>query len=433
MEISPKQQWRNALASTIGNMLEWYDFIIFGFLSVLISRQFFPASDPYTALLSTTATFGAGFIFRPLGGVLIGMYADRAGRKKALSLVITLMTFSTAILAFTPTYATIGVGATVLVVLARIVQGISAGGEFGTATAVLVEFSPKNRKNLFGSLQMFAQCFGSLLSALMGTLLTTRFSDAELESWAWRIPFVVGLLIGPLGFYLRRNMTETEAFEQAAHKPKGVLRETVRSHKREIAVAVALSSTLNVMAYVVISYLPIYAVRNLGLPASVPFKVLVIAGIVRMILIPFFGILADRIGADVILRWTLWLILAVLYPCYYWTIHAPSIISVLGTSVIFAVLMGAFQGPISTYCAELFPVPVRSTGLSVAYNIGASLLGGFTPFVLTWLLHDTGDKYIPAHYCAFFFVIGLIGLKFGAPTSHNSDAVEPLAKPIVNR
>ncbi|MBN9092387.1 MFS transporter [Pandoraea pnomenusa] len=411
--------WRGAIASTIGNMLEWYDFIIFGFLSILISKQFFPAADTYTSILFVTATTGAGLIFRPIGGILIGMYADRVGRRQALMLVIMLMTLATLILAFTPTYAQIGVGATVLVVLARILQGISAGGEFGTATALLVEYAPESRRNLFGSFQMFAQCFGSLVSACMGALLTNVFSPAELEAWAWRIPFVLGLIIGPYGMYLRRNLTETEDFKESKGAHKGSLKVAIAKYPRELAVATALSGALNVMGYVLITYVPIYAVANLGLKASVPFNVLVVAVLVRMAVIPIFGLLADRVGGAAILKTSLVLFLIVVYPCFYWVINQPGIVSLMVAEVIFATLMGAFQGPVSTLSAQLFPVEVRSTALSLSYNIGASLLGGLTPPLLTWLIHATGDMFVPAHYCAVFFLLGIGGLLMvrGAPAA----------------
>ncbi|HVW50007.1 MAG TPA: MFS transporter [Trinickia sp.] len=402
--------WRGAVASTVGNMLEWYDFIIFGFLSVLISKQFFPSSDAYTSILLVTATTGAGLIFRPIGGLLIGMYADRAGRRAAMMLVILLMTISTLILALTPTYATIGIGATGLVVLARVLQGISAGGEFGTATSMLVEYAPPHKRSLYGSFQMFAQCFGSLVSACMGAMLTNVFTPNQLESWAWRIPFVLGLVIGPFGMYLRRNLTETAEFEASSNGHKGSLKQALSQYPRELVIGTALSGALNVMGYVLITYVPIYAVANLGLKASVPFNVLVVAVLVRMAVIPVFGHLADRIGGIVILKASLVLFLLVVYPCFYWVVHHPGMLSLMVAEVIFATLMGAFQGPVSTVSAELFPVEVRSTALSLSYNIGASVLGGLTPPLLTWMIHTTGDMFSPAHYCALFFALGLGGL-----------------------
>ncbi|WP_175690720.1 MFS transporter [Burkholderia anthina] len=401
---------RSALAATIGNVLEWYDFIMFGFMSVLIARQFFPAGDPYTSLLLVTATTGAGLVFRPIGGILIGMYADRAGRRQALSLVMLLMTLSTLLLVFTPSYSRIGIAATAIVVLARILQAISAGGEFGAATSMLVEYAPAHRKNFYGSWQMFAQSAGGLLSACMGALLTNVFTPQEVDAWAWRIPFCLGLLIGPVGLYMRRAVVETHAFEAVADTGTTSLRTVLAQHRQSVVVATALSGALNVMTYAVIIYLPIYAVENLGLPASVPFTVLVVALALRMAIIPLAGHWADRVGGAALLKGSLIAFLIVLYPCFYWVIHSPGLVSLMASEAIFAVLIGLFMGPMSTFAAVLFPVNVRSTGLSLAYNIGASLIGGITPVFLTWVLHVSGDRFSLAHYCAFFFVLGLAGL-----------------------
>ena len=220
MDQNKTSAWRVVIGSTIGNALEWYDFLIYGYLSVIIAKQFFPSDNPLTSLLLTTATFGVGFIFRPIAGIFIGAYADRAGRKAALSFVIILMFVSTAMLAFAPSYRQIGIVAPVIVVMSRILQGISVGGEFGSATALLIEYAPSDRRGWYGSWQMFAQAIGSFLSTLVGALLTSCFTPEALSSWAWRLPFVLGLLIGPVGFWIRRNIAETEAYQTSGTGPR---------------------------------------------------------------------------------------------------------------------------------------------------------------------------------------------------------------------
>src|SRR5437763_5094063 len=201
-------------AAVIGNALEWYDFICFGLMTVIISRLFFPAGSQYASLLLTTATFGVGFFMRPIGGIVLGIYADRHGRKAALLMVIALMTLAIAIIGFAPTYAAIGIGAPLLIVLARLLQGFSAGGEFASATAFLTESAPAGRRGLYGSWQMVGQGLAVLLGAILGTLLTRSLSAEALDSWGWRIPFLFGLIIGPVGLYIRRNLDETSAFLQ---------------------------------------------------------------------------------------------------------------------------------------------------------------------------------------------------------------------------
>lgn len=413
--------WRDAFASTIGNVLEWYDFIIFGFLSIVIAKQFFPSTSEYAAILLTTATFGAGFVVRPLGGVLLGMYADRAGRKAGLTLVILMMTVASAIIAFTPSFRQIGIIAPIVVLFARILQGVSAGGEFGTSTAMLVEYAPPGKKALYGSWQMFAQGLGSLLAVLMGAALTNFFTPAALESWAWRIPFAFGLLIGPIGYYMRRNMRETEEFVKIGKTKRMELKQVFADYPRELIIATALSGALNIYSYVIMTYLPIFAVRSLGMPVNLPFNVLIIAVILRLSILPLFGILADKVGKKPVMAVAWMGFLVCLYPGYYWIIHYPSMTSILSVILVFAVFGAAATSPVPAALAELFPTEARSTGLAISYNIGASLFGGFSPFIITWLLHVTANKFVPAHYAAVFFLIGLIGVllmkKDGVKTS----------------
>jgi MFS family permease len=397
------------MASTLGNVLEWYDFVVFGFLSIIIARQFFPSDSEYAALMLTTATFGAGFVVRPLGGILLGMYADRKGRKAGLTLVIAMMTVAAAMIALTPGFQQIGLIAPLIVLCARLLQGISAGGEFGTATAMLIEYAPKSRRNLYGSWQMFAQALGALLAVAMGSALTHLFTHEALESWAWRIPFLLGLLIGPVGFYIRRNLPETEAFQKLGPRVKVPFSRVVMRFPRELFVATALSAALNVMAYVIITYLPIYAVQNLHMPVTLPFSVLLASVLLRVVTIPLFGHLADRIGGERMIRVALALFLVVLYPAYHWIVAAPSFASIMTVELGFALLISASNAPIPTALAGLFPTEVRSTGLAISYNIGAAVFGGFSPMLLTWLLHVTGNNMMPAHFCAVFFALGLIG------------------------
>jgi MHS family proline/betaine transporter-like MFS transporter len=409
-EGSKGGNWRGAIASTIGNVLEWYDFVLFGFLSVILAKQFFPATSPYAALLLTTATFGAGFVVRPLGGVLLGMYADRVGRKRGLTLVIAMMTVAAAIIAFTPSYTQIGIAAPILVLLARLLQGISAGGEFGTATAMLIEYAPKGRRSFYGSWQIFAQAFGALLAVSMAAALTNFFTPENVESWAWRLPFLFGLLIGPVGFYIRRSLPETESFQKRDKRRNAPFKDVFVHYPKELFISTALGGALNVMSYVIIVYLPIFAVQSLGMPANLPFNVLLVSVLLRIATVPFFGLLGDRIGQRKVMGWALVIFLVVLYPSYFWIIQSPSMLSIMTVELVFALLISASSSPVPTATAELFPTEVRSTGLAISYNVAASVFGGFSPFILTWLVHTTGNKMMPAHYCAVFFVIGLIGV-----------------------
>lgn len=419
MSVNKEARWKAVVASTIGNALEWYDFLIFGYLSVIISKQFFPADGPVSPMLMTTATFGIGFIVRPIAGIAIGLYADRVGRKAALSFVILLMLVSTAMLAFSPTYRQVGMLAPIIVILSRILQGISVGGEFGSATALLIEYAPPHRRGFYGSWQMFSQSIGVFLATLMGALLTSVFTAQALESWAWRIPFVVGLIIGPIGFYIRRNMQDPEVFLQQAKSEKVSIGRIFRHYPAEVFVSFALSAVTNIMVYVLIAYLPIYAVQSLKTPANAPFLVLTVALLVRMTLVPYFGHLSDKIGRKKIMAVALVAFAIVIYPAFMWLTRHPTTSSLMAVELLFALLMAATLGPVSTTLAELFPTHLRSTGLSITYNLAASVLGGFTPFLLTWLVAKTGDPLMPAHYLVGFLILGAISLRFYKESNAN--------------
>lgn len=412
MSARKQSPWKAAVASTIGNALEWYDFLIYGYLSVVIAKQFFPAESPVTSMLLTTATFGIGFLVRPIAGIAIGIYADRVGRKAALSFVILLMLVSTAMLAFSPTYSQVGILAPIIVICSRILQGISVGGEFGSATALLIEYAPPHRRGFYGSWQMFAQSIGVFLATLMGALLTSVFTPSALASWAWRLPFMVGLIIGPIGFYIRRNMEDPDLFLKEAHSEKVSISQIFREYPAEIFVSFALSAVTNIMVYVLIAYLPIYAVQTLKTPLSAPFTVLTIALLVRMTLVPCFGHLSDKIGRKKIMAVGLIGLSLVIYPAFSWLTMHPTTSSLMIVELVFALFMAATLGPVSTTLAELFPTRMRSTSLSITYNFAASVFGGFTPFLLTWLVAKTGDKLMPAHYLVGFLVIAAISLRF---------------------
>jgi MHS family proline/betaine transporter-like MFS transporter len=409
----PANHRRAIVAATIGNAFEWYDFIVFGFLSVVIGRQFFPSSDPTVSALLTTATFGSAFLVRPLGGILLGIYADRVGRKAALSLVILLMTLASAIMAFTPSYASIGIAAPLLIVFARLLQGLSAGGEFGSATAMLVEYAPPHRRGYYGSWQNFGQFCAAVVAAGMGALVTRGLPAASLDAWGWRIPFLFGLLIGPVGFYIRTRLHEAPVDPEASvehAKSGGRLRDVWTNHRASLVIAFGLTVFASVAQYVLNVYLPIYSVQQLGLRVDAPFIVLIFTGTARMILIPWFGLLSDRVGRKPVMGVAMVGYILTLYPLFTWLIAAPSLERLLAVETVFAILMAAALGPAATALAELFPARTRATGLSISYNLANTLFGGISPFAVTWLISRTGDKMMPSHFVTAAAVIGVISL-----------------------
>ncbi len=400
---------RQILAAVIGNALEWYDFVVYGFLTVIISRLFFPSDSEYASLLMAMATFGVGFFMRPVGGILIGMYADRKGRKAALQLIILMMTVSIAMIAFAPTYAAIGAAAPVLIVLARLLQGMATGGEFASATSFLVESAPPDRRGFYGSLQMVGQSVAALAGATAGMLITQGLTPEQIDSWGWRLPFLFGLLIGPVGLWIRRHLNETEAFveaSQSAEAPAGLMA-IWRSYRRSIAVSFGLVVSGTIMYYVVLIYMPTYAKTQLGIPLGEAFIAQVAGLLCLTVGTPFFGILSDRIGRRPVLMLACALYFVLPYPLFSWLQADPGLFRLAVMQVLLCSSVAVGFGAISTALAEQFPVRMRSTGLALAYNFAVMLFGGFAQLIVTWLIKATGTPLAPAYYVMFGAVVGL--------------------------
>jgi MFS transporter, MHS family, proline/betaine transporter len=397
-------------AAVIGNALEWYDFIVFGFFTVIISRLFFPAESQYASLLLTTATFGVGFFMRPVGGILLGIYADRRGRKAALLLVIALMTVAIAMIAFAPTYAAIGVGAPLIIVLARLLQGFSAGGEFASATAFLIETAPVRRRGFYGSWQMVGQGLAVLTGAILGTLLTRSLTPEALDGWGWRIPFLFGLIIGPVGLYIRGSLDETSAFLQSSRGLAGAQGSgtVLASHLKEMLGCLGMVVSGTISFYVILIYIPTFARTQLHLPLDQAFLAQSIGLACEVALIPIFGALSDLVGRKPIMIGALVLDLVVTYPLFSWVSASPSFSALLTMQIILCSLFGVFNGPVSTALAEQFPTRVRSTALAISYNIAVMLFGGFAQFFVTWLIQATGTPIAPAYYLMFGAAAGLV-------------------------
>jgi len=288
-----RHPWRAVISASIGNALEWFDLVVYGFFAVTISALFFPNHDENTSLLLTLGTFGVSFFMRPLGAVVIGVYADRKGRRAALTLSILLMMVGTLIIALLPTYAAIGVMAPIGIVAARMIQGFSAGGEFGSATAFLAEHAP-SRRGFYSSFQVASQGLTTLLAAGFGAVLTTTLTPDQMQSWGWRVPFLFGLLIGPVAYYIRRHVDETPEFLQA-ETTETPLRDTLSHQKERLLLAMGVVIVATVSTYLVL-YMPTYAVKQLGLPPSAAFAATLATGVVQMLFAPLVGHWSDRYG-----------------------------------------------------------------------------------------------------------------------------------------
>ena len=401
-------------AAVVGNALEWYDFIIFGFLTVVIARLFFPADSQYASLLLTTATFGVGFFMRPVGGILLGVYADHKGRKSALLLIIVLMTIAIAMIGFAPTYAAIGVGAPLIIVLARLLQGLATGGEFASATSFLVETAPANRRGFYGSWQMVGQGLAVLIGALLGALITRTLTAQALDSWGWRIPFLLGLIIGPIGLFIRRHLQETEAFVEArqAASIRQSFGATFAAHAKQVLVCMGVVTSGTISFYVILLYMPTFARVQLHLPLDQAFLAQAISLACMIVITPLSGLLSDLIGRKPIMIAALSLYFVLVYPLFSWLHDNPSFGSLATVQIVLCCLLGVFFGPISTAVAEQFMTRSRSTALGIAYNLAVMIFGGFAQFFVTWLIEATGSPLAPSFYVMFGAAIGVVATFF---------------------
>ncbi|MDE1168005.1 MAG: MFS transporter [Pseudomonas sp.] len=398
---------RVVIASSLGNGLEIYDFTVYSFFAVIIGQLFFPNDSALASLLMSLATFAVGFLMRPLGAVIIGRVADRCGRKAALSLTIGLMTVGTGLIAFTPTYASIGITATALLVFGRLLQGISAGGEVGTASAFLMESGRTDNRCFMVSWQGASQGAAALLGALTGLLLTSNLTQEALHSWGWRVPFVIGLLIGPVGWYIRQHLDETHT---APHNPTP-LAALLRTQGRTLVLGILWMAAATVSMYMVVFYMPTYLVNTLHYPGTFAFALVGLASALLAIIPPFAARYADRLASrKTILYWTVCLPLVMVYPAFLLLGGQSTLLCMLAiTLLVMPLAVGV--GPSLAMMMEAFPREQRVTGLSIIYSFGVTIFGGFSPLLVTWLIGVTGNPLTPAFYLIAACLVSLFALR----------------------
>ena len=407
--IGASQPRRAIVATVIGNGLEWFDFTVYSFFAVIIARLFFPTGDELSSLLLAVATFGVGFFMRPVGGIIIGIYADRVGRKAALSLTILLMAVGTTLIGIAPTYDQVGPFAPMLIVLARLLQGFSAGGEMGGATAFLTEYAPERERAYYSSWIQASIGVAVLLGAAVGTFVTSSLPPEALNSWGWRLPFLIGMLIGPVGYYIRHHLDETPTFQQTKDKTDSPLKEVLRDYPRQTAASFSMVILWTVCTYVLLFYMPTYAVKVLKVPQSSGFVAGMVGGMAILVFAPLVGRLADRFGRRILLSGSAALIFVLAWPMYVYINQVPGLFSLLVFQLVFGVLIAGYTGPILAAFSELFPAKVLSTGLSVAYNLAVTIFGGFASFIITWLIATTGSTMAPAFYVMIAAAISFAG------------------------
>jgi len=390
---------KGVFAAVLGNGYEFFDFGGFvGYLGIL-GQTFFPADNTLISDLASAATFGVGFFARPLGGALIGAYGDRAGRKPAMTLTIGLMALGSGLIAVLPGYATIGVWAPILLVLARLIQGFAVGGEMGPSTMFMIEAAPPGRRLFFASWQLASQNLGSLAIGLVGFLLAITLSKASLDGWGWRIPFALGIFIAPLGIYIRNQLEETleKPHATAAIPSGGAISTVVLRNGRGLLLGLGLISGATISQYFLINMTP-YAIRTLHLPDSTAMLGSVALGVSGALGALAGGILADRFGVKpiaIIPRVLLW---ACILPAMKFLVSDPGVWKLVAVVFGLSALQGLSAAPSIMLIPLIFPRAVRATGLALTYALGVALFGGTATYVVTWLVGTTGDPLASVYY-----------------------------------
>jgi MFS family permease len=383
------------VSATSGNFLAAFDFFIFGYYATAIGRAFFPAESEYASLMLSLATFGVGFLIRPLGAIVVGGYIDRHGRRKGLLLTLGLMAVATLVMAFVPGYQTIGLAAPLIVVLARLIQGFSEGGELPGVAVYLAEIAKSGRKGFYVSLQPASQQVAVIILSLLGLLLSDLLRPEQMDSWGWRIPFLVGSTLIPFLFVMRRTLPETEEFLSRAHHPTpSEILYSLLVNWRLIVLGILTVMMTTVSFYYITAYTPTFGQQVLKLAPSENLFVTLCVGFSNLLWQLVSGILSDRIGRRPILIACTVLALLTAYPALAWLVAEPSFGRLLLVELWLSLLYAWYNGTMAVWMTEIMPAHVRATSFSFAYNIAVALFGGFTPAISTFLIHETGNAAI---------------------------------------
>ena len=398
------------VATVLGNAIEFYDFTAYGFFAVIIGHVFFPSHDPFISLMLSVAVFGVGFVSRPLGGVVIGAYADRAGRKPAMMLSIGLMAVGMVLLAATPSYATIGLAAPILVVIARVVQGFALGGEVGPSTSYLLEAAPIGRRGRYGAWQIASQGAATTIAGLFGVLLSLWLSADALQSWGWRVVFLAGIAIVPIGLIMRSRLQDTiNGGTQTVHTTsRDVVAALLKHHLRPFLLALMLIISATVTNYV-IAYMTTYALSTLHMATAASMGATAVVGCCILLFALFGGWFSDFVGRKPVYLFSRLVLTAVVYPAFVAINHHHTLSALLLMTALLAAPHG-LGGVVLVLIPECFPKSVRSAGLSIVYALGVAVFGGTTQFVVTWLIHATGNPLTPAWYLMGASVIGALAV-----------------------
>ncbi|QCX49823.1 MFS transporter [Ralstonia pseudosolanacearum] len=414
-----------------GNFLEMFDFMVYGYYAKAIADTFFPAGNEFLSLMLSLMTFGAGFLMRPLGAIVLGAYIDRHGRRAGLILTLMLMACGTMLIALVPGYNTIGLAAPLLVLIGRLLQGFSAGGEPGGVSVYLSEIATPGRKGFFVSWQSGSQQVAVMFASLLGVLLSSVLSPKAMGEWGWRVPFLIGCLIVPFLFFIRRSLRETAEFEQRKHRPS--LAELLRSMAENWRLAGAgtlLAVMTTVAFYLITAYTPTFGRSVLHMSEFDSLIITLCVGASNLFWLPVMGSLSDRIGRRTPLLIFSTLTLLTAYPAMTWLIGAPSFGRLLAVELWLSFLYAGYNGAMIVTVTEIMPPHLRTTGFSLAYSLATAIFGGFTPAIATGLIHVTGNKAMPGLWLSFAAICGLVAtLAVLKPQPRAAEMPDPLLEP----
>jgi MFS family permease len=392
-----------------GNFLEMYDFMVFGYYAAPIGKAFFPSGNPFLSLMLSLMTFGAGFLMRPLGAIVLGAYTDQHGRRAGLILTLTLMSAGIFSIACMPGYGTIGLLAPLLVLIGRLLQGFSAGMELGGVSVYLSEIATPGHKGFYVSWQSGSQQVAVMFAALVGVLLSSALPPEKMSLWGWRIPLLLGCVIIPFLFRLRRSLLETDEFIARKHRPKTseILR-SLTANWKTVLIGVLMVTMTTVSFYMITAYTPTFGNSVLHLASMESLIVTLCVGASNLFWLPVMGALSDRVGRRPLLLACTVLMLASAYPAMLWLVRDPSFSRLLTVELWLSFIFASYNGAMVVFLTEIMPVDVRTSGFSLAYSLATALFGGFTPAICTYLIHVTGNRAVPGLWLSFAAGCGLM-------------------------
>jgi MFS family permease len=408
-----------------GNFLEMYDFMVFGYYASAIGRAFFPNGNPFVSLMLSLMTFGAGFLMRPLGAIVLGAYTDRHGRRAGLILTLGLMSVGIFSIACMPGYATIGLLAPLLVLIGRLLQGFSAGMELGGVSVYLSEIATPGHKGFYVSWQSGSQQVAVMFAALVGVVLSSVLPPEKMSVWGWRVPLLLGCVIIPFLFRLRRSLQETDTF--AARKHRLTTSEILRSLSANWAIVVIgtmMVTMTTVSFYMITAYTPTFGNSVLHLASMDSLIVTLCVGASNLFWLPVAGALSDRIGRRPLLLVFTILMLVTAYPAMLWLVHEPSFARLLAVELWLSFIFGSYNGAMVVFLTEIMPIDVRTSGFSLAYSLATAIFGGFTPAISTYLIHLTGNRAVPGLWLSLAAAFGFVAALLAKPQASSAEALD---------